>query len=31
MAAFTDLRTASAFRIMRANIEPQLREGSAST
>ena len=28
MAAFSDLRTASAFRILRANIEPQLREGS---
>ncbi len=28
MAAFTDLRTASAFRILRANLEPQLREGS---
>ena len=26
-AAFSDVRTASAFRIMRANIEPQLREG----
>jgi polysaccharide biosynthesis transport protein len=28
VAAFSDLRTASAFRIMRANIEPQLREGN---
>jgi len=28
MAAFSDLRTASAFRILRANLEPQLREGS---
>jgi capsular exopolysaccharide synthesis family protein len=27
-AAFSDLRTASAFRILRANIEPQLREGN---
>jgi tyrosine-protein kinase len=27
MAAFSDLRTASAFRILRANLEPQLREG----
>jgi capsular exopolysaccharide synthesis family protein len=28
MSAFSDLRTASAFRILRANLEPQLREGS---
>src|SRR5438874_4923754 len=28
MAAFSDLRTASAFRILRANLEPQLREGN---
>src|SRR5438128_224770 len=28
LAAFSDLRTASAFRILRANLEPQLREGS---
>jgi capsular exopolysaccharide synthesis family protein len=28
VAAFSDLRTASAFRILRANIEPQLREGN---
>lgn len=28
LAAFSDLRTASAFRILRANIEPQLREGN---
>src|SRR3954447_4163477 len=28
VAAFSDLRTASAFRIMRANIEPQLRDGA---
>ena len=27
-AAFSDLRTASAFRILRANLEPQLREGN---
>jgi succinoglycan biosynthesis transport protein ExoP len=27
-AAFSDIRTASAFRILRANIEPQLREGN---
>ena len=26
--AFADLRTASAFRILRANLEPQLREGN---
>jgi capsular exopolysaccharide synthesis family protein len=30
-AAFSDLRTASAFRILRANIEPQLREGNIDT
>ncbi|HEV8602069.1 MAG TPA: AAA family ATPase [Gaiellaceae bacterium] len=28
LAAFSDLRTASAFRILRANLEPQLREGA---
>jgi polysaccharide biosynthesis transport protein len=27
LAAFSDIRSASAFRIMRANLEPQLREG----
>jgi capsular exopolysaccharide synthesis family protein len=27
LAAFSDLRSASAFRILRANLEPQLREG----
>jgi capsular exopolysaccharide synthesis family protein len=29
--AFTDLQTASMFRILRANLEPQLREGSVDT
>jgi tyrosine-protein kinase len=30
-AAFSDVRTASAFRILRANLEPQLREGQIDT